>query len=107
MGIEKQRYNGDAFVGTFDRESKDDMDQLRMVKEMVSRFNQWSRQSGSDYRWRVVLRGRKPYKKMKVKHPYYSWANSKGEVSYDTWGNVVGGIENARILKAFIYRRNP
>lgn len=103
MGIEAPRRSNDSFIGTFDRENPFDMAQLQMVKDMVSRFNQWNKERGDDYRWRVVLRGRKPYKKMKVVHPWYS---SKGDVSYDHFGNVVGGIKNAQILKAFIYKRS-
>jgi len=39
---------------------------------------------------------------MKVNEVFYK---SKGEVSYSYHGNIVGGIENASVLKAFIYRR--
>lgn len=99
MPIEKPRYPTDALIGTFERDNPNDMAQLQMVKDMVSRFNGWLKQSGSNQRYRVEMRGRKPYKKMKT-------PTSKGEVSYNYWGNVVGGINNASVLKVFIYRRN-
>jgi hypothetical protein len=102
MPIEKQRYPTDSLIGTFERDNPADMEQLEMVKQMVFRFNSWLKQSGSDQRYRVCLRGRKPYKKMKVNEVFYK---SKGEVSYSYHGNIVGGIENASVLKAFIYRR--
>jgi len=102
MPIEKPRYLTDAYIGTFERDNQTDMEQLDMVKHMVSRFNSWLKESGSDYRYRVCVRGRKPYKKMKVNDVFYK---SKGEVSYNYFGNVVGGIENASVLKAYVYRR--
>jgi hypothetical protein len=105
MGIEAPRYPSDAFIGTFEVDSEKDMKELQMVKEMVSRFNSWLKESNVNKRYRVVIRGRKPYKKMKATHPHYSWCNSKGEVSYDYFGNIVGGIRNASVLKAFIYER--
>ena len=98
MPIEKPRYLTDAYVGSFARDDAEDMDQLQMVKHMVSRFNAWLKQSGSNQRYRVCLKGRKPYKKMKT-------PTSKGPVSYTYWGTVVGGIENASVLKAYIYTR--
>lgn len=105
MGIQAPRYPTDSFIGTFSRDSDDDMQDLEMVRHMVSRFNGWLKQSKIDKRYRVVIRGRKPYKKMKAVHPHYRFCNSKGEVSYDYFGNIVGGIKNASVLKAFIYER--
>lgn len=98
MPIEKPRYLADAYIGTFERDNSADMEQLDMVKHMVSRFNSWLKLSGSDQRYRVCLKGRKPYKKMKT-------PTSKGPVSYNYWGTVVGGIDNASVLKAYVYRR--
>lgn len=89
----------DAYIGAFARDDAEDMSQLEMVKHMVSRFNSWLKESGSSKRYRVCLKGRKPYKKMKT-------PTSKGPVSYTYWGSIVGGIDNASVLKAYIYRRN-
>lgn len=105
MAIEPQRYPTDSYVGTFSPDNEKDMQELQMVRDMVSRFNEWNKQRGDDYRWRVVIRGRKPYQKMKAVHPHYTFCNSKGDVSYDYFGNIVGGIKNASLYKAYIYRR--
>ncbi len=99
MPIEKPRYMSDPYIGSFARDNAQDMSELQMVKHMVSRFNGWLKESGSSKRYRVCLKGRKPYKKMKT-------PTSKGPVSYTYWGSIVGGIDNASVLKAYIYRRN-
>jgi hypothetical protein len=106
MPIEKPRYPTDALIGTFERDNPNDMAQLNMVKDMVSRFNDWLKQSDSDIRYRVCLRGREPYKKM-IAEPGAYVPGSKGPVKYNYHGNIVGGIENASVLKAYIYRRYP
>jgi len=68
---------------------------------MVKWFNQ---SIHPKHKVRLCLRGRKP----KTKYNYlggYLQAKSKGPVSYNPSGNIMGGIKNATVLDAYIYRR--
>ena len=93
-----------SFIGRFDFKSMGDMAELDMVKNMVRTFNNFNKERDDDYRWRVCLRGRKPFKKMKVPRGYFTPA-SVGEVSFNNHGNIVGGIRNASCVDVYIYRR--
>jgi len=106
MGIQvnNNRYSN-SFIGTFNFSNDEDMKELQLVKNMVRTFNRFNRERGSSYQWRVCLRGRKPYKKMKV-DPVWHMPNPVGKVSYDQFGNIVGGIRNASCADVYIYRKS-
>lgn len=105
MGIEaNNNRKSTSFIGRFDFRSPGDMAELEMVKNMVRTFNNFQKERGDGYRWRVCLRGRQPFKKMKVERGYYT-PGSVGEVSYNYHGNIVGGIRNASCVDVYIYRR--
>ena len=93
-----------SFIGRFDFKSPGDMAELQMVKNMVRTFNNFNKERKDNYRWRVCMRGRKPYKKMKAPRGYLH-KGSVGEVSYNNHGNIVGGIRNASCVDVYIYRR--
>lgn len=105
MGIQvNNTRQSTAFIGRFDFSNPNDMKELELVKNMVSTFNKFNKERGDSYRWRVCLRGRKPFKKMKVPAGYFTKA-SAGAVSYDAGGNIVGGIRNASCADVYVYRR--
>ena len=92
-----------SFLGRFDVENKVDMHEFDIVRDMVSRFNYEQKLRGSKFRLRVCKRGRAVYEKQKTKH-VYSWCNSKGEVTYDYFGNTVGGVKNMKVFDAYLYK---
>ena len=90
-----------SFIGTFQVGNPDDAVELDMVKSMVRWFN---KSSHVKHKIRLCLRGRKPKKKMLDRGGYFTPA-SKGPVAYSYSGNIMGGIKNATVLDAYIYRR--
>jgi hypothetical protein len=81
------------------------MQQLEDLRGMVKTINKVVSQSvKSNIKHRIVIRGRKPVVKMMRKAGFVT-PPSKGPVSYDWGGNIVGGIKNATILDAYLYRR--
>jgi hypothetical protein len=78
---------------------------LKIIKERVKKMNLDEKEAGSDLRYRVCLRGRRPFKKMIMSHPHYEWMNSPSSVSYDYFGNIVGGLENASEVDVYVYER--
>lgn len=106
MGIEFNNKNmSSSYIGAFDVDNPEDQKELKLVKGMVTWANKSMAERGDSYRYRVCLRGRKAKIKMKLDHPNYSWARTKGPVQYDCWGNIVGGIKNAQEVRCYIYRR--
>lgn len=93
-----------SYVGTFVTSHSGDMEKLQALRESVSLMNKTDAFWGTypDYlkrQKRVVARGRKAIVKMKTR-------GSKGLVSYEWGGNVVGGIKNAGEVDVYIYDRN-
>ncbi len=87
-----------CYVCTLDVASVCDMQQLQIIKKTVRISN-----ARTGQKKRVVIRGRKPFKKMVTGSVFYP--ASKGEVGYDRAGNIVGGIKNASLLDVYIYDR--
>ena len=58
MGIQISKNRTDAYIGTFDYGSADDMLQLEEVRGMVKNMNKMLREDGYDYRFRVKCQGR-------------------------------------------------
>ena len=109
MGINFNRSNGisESYVGRFDKENPEDMAELEIVKQMIRWINKDVQDvlvnystNGSFKKWRLEYKGREPYKKMKTE-------TSKGPVKYkpNGFGSLVGGMKNARVIDAYIYRR--
>ena len=98
------------YLGRFDRTNQSDMMELNIAKKMVRHFNRDQRNNKSfdksgnpikttPYKWRIEYRGREVFKKMVV--PGFS----KGPVKFGRWGNIAGGMKNAKVVDAYIYRR--
>ena len=93
----------DCYLGTFDVSSTKDMEQLSYLRDMVRNMNKmFKRETGKTFR--ICVRGRKPIVKIKLASGYITPA-SKGPVSFDYSGNIVGGLANATRLDAYIYTR--
>ena len=110
MGIAFNSKRDSNYVGRFDRTNEDDMEQLEIVKKMIRHFNKDQRNNKSfdkfgepckanPYRWRMEYRGREVFEKVVV--PGFS----KGPVKFGPWGNIAGGMKNAKVVDAYIYRR--
>ena len=94
----------ESFIGTFktlDKNFDGDIESLRL---RVKGMNADEKEAGSDLRYRLVLRGRRPFKKM-ISKPHWIFGASSNPVSYDYFGNIVGGLENASEVDAYIYER--
>lgn len=100
-----ERYSN-SYIGTFNYKCADDMLNLENIKSMVKGMNAMLKKDGYDYSFRVCLRGRKPVKKKLINTmPWRSGLRRESKVSYDYFGNIVGGIANASAVDAYIYRR--
>ena len=60
MGIQVSTKRTDAYIGTFDYGSADDMLQLEEVRGMVKNMNKMLREDGYDYSFYVKCQGRGP-----------------------------------------------
>lgn len=91
-----------SYVTTLDVNSATDMEILKNIKKSVSVMNY-----RNPNKKRVVLRGRKPAVKMLAPVYWRHWVHAPaiGAVSYDNFGNIVGGIANATKLDVYIYDR--
>lgn len=95
-----------AYIGTFNYGCADDMLSLENIKDMVRNMNRMLREDGRDYQFRVCLRGRRPVEKKVINTmPWGTGLRREAEVSYDYFGNIVGGLANASAVDAYIYRR--
>ena len=88
-----------SYVCTLDVNSVADMQSLELIRKTVRLSN--TRVANKK---RVVIRGRQPAVKMQAAG---GWIHrpSKGLVSYDWAGNIVGGIANATKIDVYIYDR--
>ena len=97
MGIEINSKNkSTSYIGAFKLDCPEDLKELQSVKRMVAWANRSMIERGDPYRYRVCLRGRYAKNKMKI---------GNSTVSYNYSGNIVGGIENAKEVRAYIYKR--
>ena len=94
-----------SYIGTLKTLDKNFDETLRAFRLRVKGMNQDEKEAGSDLRYRLVLRGRRPFKKMIMTHPHYEWMNTPNPVSYDYFGNIVGGLENASEVDCYVYER--
>lgn len=95
----------ESYIATLKTLDKNFDEDLKIIKERVKKMNLDEKEVGSDLRYRVCLRGRRPFKKMIMNHPHYEWMNSPNPVSYDYFGNIVGGLENASEVDVYVYER--
>lgn len=86
-----------SYLCTLDVYSVADMLDLALIRKCVSVGNKLSTNKK-----RVVVRGRKPVVKMHYTGHYNS---TKGPVSYDFGGNIMGGLANATVYDVYIYDR--
>jgi hypothetical protein len=99
-----ERYS-ESYIGTFKTLDKNFDGDIESIRLRVKGMNADEKEVGSDLRYRVVLRGRRPFKKMIINHPHSEWMNSPNPVSYDYFGNIVGGLENASEVDVYVYER--
>ena len=95
-----------SYIGTLKTLDKNFDETLRAFRLRVKGMNQDEKEAGSDLRYRLVLRGRRPFKKMVVPKPSWNFLpHSPNPVSYDYFGNIVGGLENASEVDCYVYER--
>lgn len=101
-----ERYS-ESYIATLKTLDKNFDEDLKIIKERVKKMNADEKEVGSDLRYRVCLRGRRPFKKMILdRASTWPWIPvSENPVSYDYFGNIVGGIENASEVDVYVYRR--
>ena len=97
MGIEFNNNRvSSAFVGRFDRENSEDMEEFEIVRKAIKYFNKTTEfaidKYGNTYKWRLEKKGREPYKRF-------------GTRKFTYHGDLVGGIENAKVFDVYIQRR--
>lgn len=97
----------ESFIGTFKTLDKNFDGDILSLRLRVKGMNADEKEAGSDLRYRLVLRGRRPFKKMILdRASTWGWIPvSRNPVSYDYFGNIVGGLENASEVDAYIYER--
>lgn len=94
----------DAYVGTFDVESVDDMIEIEKIRRVVRNLNKTLKESGAvdsygvPIRYRLCLKGRKP------RIPMYN-KKTRRMVKYTAFGDIPGGIANAQSIDAYLHRR--
>lgn len=91
------RYS-ENYIMTIDPEWASDVAALEQIRENVREFNKEAKR-----KQRVVLRGRKPI--LKKIRTCVSCGCGHSAVSYDYFGNVVGGLKNAQRIDVYIYYR--
>lgn len=94
----------ESFIGTFKTLDKNFDGDILSLRLRVKGMNADEKEAGSNLRYRLILRGRRPFKKMIAK-PHWIFGASPNPVSYDYFGNIVGGLENASEVDAYIYER--
>ena len=101
--MERYSENYIATLKTLDKNFDED---LKIIKERVKKMNLDEKEAGSELRYRVCLRGRRPFKKMVAPKPFWNFLpHSPNPVSYDYFGNIVGGLENASEVDVYVYER--
>jgi hypothetical protein len=96
----------ESYIATLKTLDKNFDEDLKIIKERVKKMNLDEKEAGSDLRYRVCLRGRRPFKKMVAPKPYWNFLpHSPNPVSYDYFGNIVGGLENASEVDVYVYER--
>ena len=95
------------YIGTLKTLDKNFDETLRAFRLRVKGMNADEKEVGSDLRYRLVLRGRRPFKKMILdRASTWPWIpTSPNPVSYDYFGNIVGGLENASEVDCYVYER--
>lgn len=91
------RRKSKSYIGTFDVKSVSDMQQLNDLRQMVTTLN-GTLKAATGKTFRLVVKGRKP--EVKIVNPRTGRLRS-----YDTFGDIVGGLANATRLDAYIYER--
>mgnify|MGYP000687011278 FL=1 len=96
----------ESYIATLKTLDKNFDEDLKIIKERVKKMNLDEKEAGSDLRYRVCLRGRRPFKKMIAPKPFWDFLpHSPNPVSYDYFGNIVGGLENASEVDVYVYER--
>jgi len=96
----------ESYIATLKTLDKNFDEDLKIIKERVKKMNLDEKEAGSDLRYRVCLRGRRPFKKMVAPKPFWDFLPySPNPVSYDYFGNIVGGLENASEVDVYVYER--
>lgn len=83
------------FVVRLDTRSADDMIKLQDIRKSVSVMNRMSSE-----KFRVDVKGRKPFQKGVIRNPITGRIIATG--SYGYGGNIVGGLANAQFYDVYI-----
>lgn len=110
--VNMNKRNSDSYIGSADTSCAADMLQIEEIRSFVKTMNKQLKHAkavdrfGHPLRYRVSLKGREPVEKQVI--PAYSWHKEKWENrsrSYDNFGDIVGGISNAKRIDVYIHRR--
>ena len=110
--VNMNKRTSDAYIGSIDTLSVSDMEQLENIRSYVKVMNKHLHDAnardprGNPLRYRVTLKGREAIEKQTVNS--YSWHKEKWEPrsrSYNVFGDIVGGIANAKRIDVYIHRR--
>ena len=99
----KGKVRTSAYVGTFSTQCAGDMLEVEAIKDVVKNMNQELKyykakdQRGRDIRFRTTLKARKPINK--ITNP-----RTGNKIGYSTFGDVIGGMENAGAVDVYIHR---
>lgn len=95
-----------SYIGTFDPLCAGDIFEIENLKKAIKAVNETNKMMKNDQRFRVVLRGRKPIEKQVINTmPWGTGLRKESKVSYDYFGNIVGGIANASKYDVYVYTR--
>jgi hypothetical protein len=83
------------FVVRLDTQSAEDMIKLQDIRKSVSVMNSMSAQ-----KFRVDVKGRKPFQKGVIRNPITGRIIATG--SYGYGGNIIGGLANAQFYDVYI-----
>jgi hypothetical protein len=83
------------FVVRLDTQSAEDMIKLQDIRKSVSVMNSMSAQ-----KFRVDVKGRKPFQKGVIRNPITGRVIATG--SYGYGGNIIGGLANAQFYDVYI-----
>ena len=106
--IIKNRENN-SYLGTFVSAEKSDTDKVAEIIRTVTLMNKqnaWGyNKNGTPIKKRICKRGRKAITKMVAPRGHFT-PGSKGPVTYDSFGNLMGGINNAAEFDVYLYDRS-
>jgi hypothetical protein len=90
------------YVTTLSAYSQTDVEILANIRQTVKAMNKVLSYEKNAKKYRVCVKGRKPFEKKEV---YNMWTGKRSVRGYGQGGNIVGGISNAQKYDVYIYER--